>query len=577
MDNATGSLSERARASARMVVACLLIVTVSMTLDVPNAALSAYLVFFVSREDMASTALTGIVMVIAVSIAIALTLLCDLVTFDNPALRVALMATIFCVGMFLSRVLTAGPVGFGLGFVLLLTQSTVDLYQAPEALVRDTLWTWVAFSFAIAVAVIIHLTLFPTRPLVLLRQEAQRCLTFVAASLEARHAGTAPPAPIAAANRLSALLRLARIGNARLRSSTPRLDEAARALTFLVDASSMLNALPAATVAPGRLTLLAETCTRFAAALGTRQGLSQPLLPPAALHGTDAALLEEIGIHLCALAAAWEPCSSLRPEQQQARHLFVADAVSNPAHLRFALKTTFAAMLCYIIYTTVAWPGIHTCVITCAVIALTSQGATIHKAALRLAGALVGGAQALLATVFVVPHLESIGGLLLVIAPVAAMSAWISAGSERNAYFGWQIAFAFFLCILHGVGPSADVTLVRDRLLGILLGIVVMAWVFRHVWPERASARLRGILSQALRAVAALPATPSLSPDAFAAQRRAVLALLAEAERTAVTSAFEQRAAANDTGDASLLSAARGVILDGLNATQCGAAPKRQV
>ncbi len=336
----------RAKAAMRMLIACLLIITLSMALRLPNAALSAYMVFFVSRDDMATTAVTGVALIAAMTVAIGLTLLAYMVTIDAPALRLGLMTLLFGTGMYLSRVFVAGPIGFGLGFILLITQSTVDLYPAAEPLVRDTLWIWMAVSFSITIVVVLNVLLWPAS-----------------------------------------------------------------------------------------------------------------------------------GAHRSQKTAQTE------------RHLFVADALSNPMYQKFALKTTFAAMLCYIFYTAWAWPGIHTCVITCAVVALTSTGATLHKARLRIAGALVGGALALLVTVFIVPHLESLGGLLVTIAPVVASSAWIAAGDERSAYLGWQIAFAFFLCILHGFGPNTDVTLVRDRLVGILLGITVMSLMFRLVWPEHAEAR----------------------------------------------------------------------------------------
>lgn len=533
-----------------MVIACLVIVTLSMTLQIPNAALSAYLVFFVSRDDMATTALTGVALAVAVTVGIALTLLCDLLTVDDPALRVGLMAALFCAGMYLSRILTAGPVGFGLGFVLLLTQSTIDLYQAPEMLVRDTLWTWVAVTFALGVVVLVNLTLFPARPLALLRHEAQRCLAFAGAALDARRVGTPPPASIAT--------RLVGV---------PRFDAATRALTYLVEAAEMLGTVPA-TIGDrdhDRLARLARACRAAAADLAAGSAvaplLPMPLRPP---RGADAPLLDEIAMHLRAFGAALQPGApaAVRPAPQ--RRLFVEDALANPAHLQFALKTTFAAMSCYIVYTALAWPGIHTCVITCAVIALTSHAATVYKAALRLAGALAGGALALLATVFVVPHLQSIGGLLLLVAPVAALCAWIAAGSERTAYFGWQIAFAFFLCVLHGSGPSADVTLVRDRLVGVLLGIVVMAWMFRRVWPERAADQARGLLARALAAVGALAAAPPASIEIYAQQRSSVLALLAQAQRSAALAPFEPGAA----GDAAMFAAARGVVIASLHAAQ---------
>ena len=37
------------------------------------------------------------------------------------------------------------------------------------------------------------------------------------------------------------------------------------------------------------------------------------------------------------------------------RGLFVPDAFTNPAHVHFALKVTFAAMFCYIVYMAIDW------------------------------------------------------------------------------------------------------------------------------------------------------------------------------------------------------------------------------
>ena len=63
---------------------------------------------------------------------------------------------------------------------------------------------------------------------------------------------------------------------------------------------------------------------------------------------------------------------------------------------------------------------------------------------------------------------------MIIVFLVALASAWIAAGDERIAYAGFQIAFAFFLCVIQGAGPSFDMVTARDRVIGILLGNVVI-------------------------------------------------------------------------------------------------------
>lgn len=575
-------LPGRATASLRMLIACLLIVTVSMALQIPNAALSAYMVFFVSREDMATTARSGIALIVAVTVAIGLTLLADMVTIDAPALRLALMTVLFCAGMYLSRVFVAGALGFGLGFILLVTQSTVDLYPAAEPLVRDTLWTWMALFFSIVIVVLVNALLLPARPLVLLRQEARGGLASVIAAIDARLADGVPAGASSApdAAHLEALLKLASASSPAVKQRLPSYAAVLQALSHLVDAAWMLAELspPLTVAAQTRLLALRMACTQLRDAVGDSGIGALPQWAPAPVRRADdkppldEPLIAELEHHLCEIVRLW-PSSGQAAEAgavtpAPARRLFVADALTNPAHQQFALKATFAAILCYIVYTALAWPGIHTCVITCAVIALTSTGATIHKAALRIAGALAGGALALLVTVFVAPHLESIGGLLLTIAPVVAASAWIAAGSERTAYFGWQVAFAFFLSTLHGYGPNDDVTVVRDRVLGILFGIAVMGAVFKLVWPERAGQRVNALLARATEASAALlqdAAHQAQSSTEFAARRRAILSDLDEAAKLAGVAAFEAEAAAPGP---ELVAAARRAALHSLHLAQ---------
>jgi multidrug resistance protein MdtO len=189
------------------------------------------------------------------------------------------------------------------------------------------------------------------------------------------------------------------------------------------------------------------------------------------------------------------------------------------------------------LYTLLDWPGLRTSIVTCFFVAFGSLGETVHKLTLRIVGALIGGALAGLCIVFVLPHCTDIGQLCLVIAVVSAGAGWIATSSERLAYAGLQIAFAFFIGVLQDYAPATDLTVLRDRVVGILLGNVVMTLVFSTLWPQSAAGRVRSAIGQSLRAVAALIKSPL---DAEANRQRAARTLVA-AEHFRILRAFELR------------------------------------
>ena len=154
------------------------------------------------------------------------------------------------------------------------------------------------------------------------------------------------------------------------------------------------------------------------------------------------------------------------------------------------------------------WSGIHTAFITCTFIALESTGATLHKGVLRIGGCIIGGALALFTIVFLMPHMETIASLVVVVACASAIAGWVAAGSEMISYAGLQIAFAFFYSVFQGYAPDTDLDNVRNRVVGILFGLIVTGLVFRYIWPERTIDRLRDALRQALRQLARLLEIP---------------------------------------------------------------------
>lgn len=329
----------------RLVIATAIVTIIAMALRVPEAALSAYMVFFVTKKEPHVTLLTGCVLAIGVTVGLLSSALLFRYTLDQPALRLPATAAIIFAGMYISRVFVLGPLGFAIGFVVAVTQSSTESFPNAELLIRTLLWFWVVIVFPIAV-------------------------------------------------------------------------------TVVVDRS-------------------------------------------------------------CPRAPHQRPAREKKP-------VFAADALTNPVYIQFSLKVAFAAMSCYVLYTALDWPGIHTAFITCIFIALESNEATQHKALLRLVGCLAGGLLGFLSILYLVPHMESILSLVLLIAAVSALAGWIASGSERISYAGLQMALAFFLSLFQGFAPATGLDTIRDRIVGILLGIIVTSVVFYYLWPEAATPQPSG-------------------------------------------------------------------------------------
>jgi multidrug resistance protein MdtO len=188
-------------------------------------------------------------------------------------------------------------------------------------------------------------------------------------------------------------------------------------------------------------------------------------------------------------------------------------------------------MICYVLQSAVDWPGIRTCIVTCMIVGLTSEGATIQKATLRFSGALVGALMGFLSILLLIPNMVSITSLVLVVAAGTVVAGWVNLGSPRISYAGVQIAFAFYVCVIQGFAPEWHFDTLRDRLVGILLGNVVITLVFLYIWPVDALMALWRNLAAALRTTARLATVEDETEDA-AAMARSTAALRAEADRS---------------------------------------------
>src|SRR5215470_17570034 len=104
--------------SVRIVVVVLAAVAIAETFRIPEIAVSAYIVLFLSGREAVTTVRTSLAAGIAVVLAIFMTIAVFMLSLSEPALRIPLMVVMTFAAMFLSRAATLGPVFFVAGFIV---------------------------------------------------------------------------------------------------------------------------------------------------------------------------------------------------------------------------------------------------------------------------------------------------------------------------------------------------------------------------------------------------------------------------------------------------------------------------
>jgi multidrug resistance protein MdtO len=524
-------------AVARIATGSTIAVVIAMIFQIPEPTYMAYIVFLISKDEKNATVTAALGASIAVTLAILLVLGLEIIDTSEPALRLPLMALATFAAMYTARTFALGPISYLAGFIIVLLQSVVDDVRSPEALTHLTLWTWVVVCVPIAVTVIVNL-LFGQGAVAFMDRTVLKVLTEWETSLA--NGGYRKSLPEWRAQLLP-LLEIAR-------PSTEKRPRSGRltvpVIRALLDALVIFEALPDDLPIAVRDELASRLrAGRQAIESGAAPATQDFLAPPSQIVGASGEQTPTVLAARSALSVLLElmvrpaPLPDNTKEHHPPRRLFVADAFSNPAHWQFALKTTIAVMISYAIYTLLDWPGMRTAIVTCFFVALSSLGETVHKLLLRLSGAVIGGLISGLCIVFVLPHLTDIGQLCLLIFMVSVGAAWVSTSSELLSYAGMQIAFAFFLGILQGYAPATDLTVLRDRIAGILLGNIVITVVFSSFWPQSARSAVRAALADALRAIGEVIRRPR---DAAEARMRTVQALV-RADHLRTLTLFELR------------------------------------
>jgi multidrug resistance protein MdtO len=544
----------RVNVMLRCVLTSAIVIVASMALEVPDLALSLLVVFYVTQSNVVVTRLVGLMFILGSTLAIGLSILLLKFTFDYPLLRIVIASLMLFGSVYLLRILKIGVMFFIVAIVVIYVQSFVDRTDQADLLIRAVLWVWVAVNYPIALTLVINTLLLPVEPQVQLKAEIHRQLAALETHLTQRIDGTASAAPITLAAvqqgalTLQKLLRFTTMRDAHYREHQAlQLACIATVSRLYRGASALPETWPGASAA--RLAMWRELRAN-ARALDASVMSGEPYRYVGTATPEERAVADTMPV-AAELQRALHAYADLvasgaaAPDKPAASEPMVApDAWTNPVYMRFSLKTLLAVLVCYVFYNAVDWQGIHTIMLTCVIVALPSLGASMQRALLRLAGAAIGSALALCMVVFVIPHLDDIVGLLLITLPVIAFAAWISAGSERIGYAGIQVMFTFSLALLEQFGPTTNLTEIRDRMVGIVLGVGVATFVQMSFWREGEGDLLRQKLATMLRAIAAQLRAPQAGVGRreelpYAQRQLQAWAVLAECEVTLSRVALE--------------------------------------
>ena len=524
--------------AVRLALICALTALVAQYYETPEPALTAYLAFFLNRPDRATSVLLSVAMTVIVTIVLGLTVLVAQAVVNDPPSRVASMAAISFVLLFLVSASKLRPVASSIALIMAFALDELGAVPGGELATRGVLYAWLFVGIPAGVSIAVNLLVGPS-PRKLVQQTLAERLRLAARVLRepalwadlasVRREGDAE---IASRLKLAGAERTSPMGDiAALRQAADATIAALAAVQHLACHPSALLPVPLREALARTLEDMADILARG----GYPVRVEAPAVPEASLHPSARAAFATLGAAVARFAEPAAPSIGTVPASTPAppaSGFLARDAFTNPEHVHFALKTTAAAMTCYIAYSLLDWPGIHTCLITCYIVSLGTLADSVEKLVLRIAGCLVGAALGTSAMVFVLPSFTSIEALLAIIFAGTFVSAWVAAGSPRIAYAGFQMAFAFFLCVIQGAGPAFDLTIARDRIIGILFGNAVVYVVSAHCWPVSVAGRVDANLSAALKHLALM-----LRAGTEATRRR--LAAEAQAELGAVANDLE--------------------------------------
>jgi multidrug resistance protein MdtO len=518
---------------ARMVTASTLIMIVSMTFRIPYGAYGAIFALTLSRESLESTAKAARAMAIGLVLAGAYVVVGAMLVLGNAMLRFLWVGITLFLIFYAMSALSNYAAAARFGYLIAITIPLWDSRILSGVKVEETLWAVGALTIASVITLLLEIVFAAFRR----TDDLIQAITERLLSVEELLAHYLDDRPVDE-NTRSRVAKLAIVGTSRLRRMLQRSN-------YEPQHEQQMGAVVALV---GRLVDIAANLPQFSSSVSDddrkrirvvfqsigeiRAGIARGTVPRLAVSlgegetPSELPLLSEIEKTVSLIPGVFRGAQSLSvyvpapPQNRGPALLLVPGALSNLEHVKFGLRGCLAASLCYVIYNSLFWPGISTAITTCLLTALSTIGGSRQKQILRFGGALVGGLViGMGAQVLILPHIDSIGGFTVLSAAVMIAAAWFATSSPRLSYFGVQVAVAFCLINLEEFKIQTSLALARDRVAGILLGLLMMWLAFDRLWSSPSGVEMKRSFVSALRLLAQFAREP-VSKDIGVATER---------------------------------------------------------
>ena len=517
----------------RMTIAATLVMIIVVTFRIPNAILGALFSILLARENLAATWRGGRILVLAFVGASLYTLVGMMLFRGYPITHFFWVIGSLYLVFFVMRTTTNYAAALAFAIPIGIALPVWDSSLPSEAQVEGTLWPVliIAVGAGVTLATEALYRIFDrSDPLITSVGGLSLVVQQVTESFAAHHA---PPKSV-----LNRVLQYHMIGTGRLRITLQRqgvdsLQRAQRGALIslagrLIGLAVNLECTPPN---PGdddaiRLRALSERLGVIRTELRVSGEISAS---PTALEGqpsSDFPMLQEMERTVALMTEVLQRDEIVDGSQNASgrdwwRALFLPDTFQNPEYLRFSFAACLAATTCYVLYNALDWPGIgQTSVLTCIVTALTTIGTSLQAQSLRLAGYVFGGlVMGISAQILILPGVDSIFGFALFFAAATAIAAWFATSSPRLSFFGVQMALAFYFVNLQDFHIETDLRIARDRVAGVLLGILAMGFIFDRFGTRSDAVQLQKLLVRNLQMLAQLGVCPVVRGRAITASK----------------------------------------------------------